>query len=85
MTKCVISTGMTHSNGNWYHLKMALDRTNNVYYTFVDGILLDTNGFTADSATPEWFSVGAGNNGTNTIYYDNIQLYSSDDSTCITR
>ena len=81
----VINTSMTHSNGNWYHLKMVLDRTNNIYYTFVDGVLLDENGFQAASATPEWFSLGAGNNGTNTIYYDNIDLYSSDSSLCITR
>ena len=82
-TATVISTSETYTNGNWYHIKLVLDRNTNLYYTFVNGTLLDSNGFVADSATPEWFALGAGNEGQNTIYYDNVNLYSTDSTVCM--
>jgi hypothetical protein len=79
-----IATDLTYSNGNWYRIRMVLDRSNNMYYLFLNGTLINTEGFSAASATPEWFSLGAGNVGTNTMYYDNVNTYSTNNTGCIT-
>lgn len=71
-------TDLTYSNGNWYNLKMILDNTNDLYYIFFDNQCVETIPYEADSATPEWFSLGGGNNGTNTIYYDDVKVYTTD-------
>jgi hypothetical protein len=72
-----INTNVTYSSGNWHHIKLILDRTNNLYYIVFNGTLLNSEGYEAVAATPEWFSLGAGNNGINTTYYDNVNLYST--------
>lgn len=66
---------LRYSNGNWYHLKLVLDRTNNFQYIIIDDSLIGK--YTADPATPEWMELNAGNAGTNTMYFDNIKLYST--------
>ena len=71
-------TDLTYSNGNWYSVKLILDRTNNLYYVSLNDSFINYEGYAADLATPEWLSLGAGNIGTNTIYYDNIRIYSTD-------
>lgn len=67
---------LRYSNGNWYHLKLVLDRTNNFQYIIIDDSLIGK--YTADPATPEWMELNAGNAGTNTMYFDNVNLYSTD-------
>ena len=65
------------SNGNWYELTLVLDRTNNVFYTYVNGKRTGYV-FEADTATPEWLSLQSGNDNTTTTYFDNVCLYSTD-------
>lgn len=65
-----ISTEHTNTNGNWYHLKLVLDTSNYKYYVSVDGTVLNPDGYQSASTTPEWFSLGAGNAGQNTAYYE---------------
>ena len=72
-----INTELTYTNGNWYHIKLILDQTNHRCYIIFDNSLISNEGFEADPATPEWINLCAGNSGTNTMYYDNIQLYST--------
>ncbi len=79
-TGTVVDTEVTYTSGNWYHVKLILDQTNHVFYILIDGTLLDSNGFTAANATPEWLEIAAGNTGTNVTYYDNVRLYSTDTS-----
>lgn len=71
-----ISTDFKYSNGNWYHLTLILDRTKNLQYIIMDDTIIGS--FPADPAKPEWIDLCAGNKGTNTIYLDNIQLYTAD-------
>ena len=82
-TSTNITTDLTYSNGNWYRIKMVLDRKTNLYYLFFDGTLINANGYSAAAATPEWIKLGSGNAGTNTTYYDNINLYCTNDTACI--
>ena len=70
-------TDLSFTNGNWYNLKMILDNTNDVYYICIDNQYIETIPYSADSATPEWFSIGGGNNGVNTIYYDDVKVYTT--------
>jgi hypothetical protein len=67
----------TYSIGKWYELKIVLDRTNNVFYSFADGKRVGY-GLATSALTPDWFVLSAGNNGTNTTYYDNVRCYSTD-------
>ena len=75
----VIDTETKYTNGNWYTLKIELDRVNNLGYVSLDGVLLSEEGFAADPAVPEWFTITGGNRGNNTAYFDNIRLYSTDE------
>ena len=79
----VINTDLTYTNGNWYHLKMVLDTSDFKFYVSVDGNVINPEGYQAVSVTPEWFSLGAGNAGQNTVYYDNVKLYTSDNRSLI--
>ncbi len=78
-----IDTEITYTNGNWYHLSMVLDTSTDLYYLSINGTVLNPEGYQAASATPEWFSLGAGNNGQNTMYYDNVKVYTSNYSVLI--
>ena len=71
-------TNLTYSNGNWYDTKLILDRTNNLFYISIDDSFVNNEGYEAASATPEWFSLTGGNIATNTVYYDNIKVYTTD-------
>ncbi len=79
----VINTDLTYTNGNWYHLKMVLDTSDYKFYVSVDGTVINPDGYQAVSATPEWLAIGAGNAGQNTMYYDNVKVYTSDNSNLI--
>jgi hypothetical protein len=79
-----ISTNLNYSNGNWYHIRMVLDRVNKLFYVNFNGTLIDSAGYPAANVTPEWFSLGAENNGQNTMYFDNISIYSVDSDVCVT-
>ncbi|MDO4847740.1 MAG: leucine-rich repeat protein [Clostridiaceae bacterium] len=79
-----INTDLTYTNGNWYHLKMVLDTSDYKFYVSVDGNVLNPEGYQAVSATPEWLALGAGNAGQNTMYFDNISIYSVDSAACVT-
>ncbi len=73
-----IDTDATFTSGEWHELKLVLDRTNNVFYTFLDGELIFWPGFNSVAEQPEWITIGAGNAGVNTTYFDDIKLYSTD-------
>jgi uncharacterized repeat protein (TIGR02543 family) len=73
-----IDTDLTYTTGNWYRLSLVLDKTNHIFYNLLDGSLIGGRSFTADTATPEWIEFSSNNNGTNTAYFDNINLYSTD-------
>ncbi len=79
----VINTDLTYTNGNWYHLKMVLDTSDYKFYVSVDGTVINPDGYQAVSATPEWLALEAGNAGQNTMYYDNVKLYTSDNGNLI--
>ena len=68
-----------YTSSKWYTVKMELDRVNNLGYISLDGVVLNPDGVTIESFVPEWFTLGAGNLGTNTTYFDNIRLYSTDE------
>lgn len=72
-----VETDFTYSNGNWYHIKLILDKTDHLYYIFMDNTLIGNLGYNADSAKPEYIILCAGNAGTNTMYFDNVKLYST--------
>ncbi len=73
-----IDTDLTYTTGNWYHLTLVLDRTNQRFYTLLNDTFIEETSYDADSATPEWLELNSNNHGTNTAYFDNIKLYSSD-------
>ena len=77
-----VETDVTHTLGTWYNLKMILDNTNNVYYILINGNIIG-EAYEADAATPEWFSLGGGNLGTNTMYYDDVKAYTTDTTTSV--
>ena len=71
-------TNLTYSLGTWHKIKVVLDTTENMYYVTFDGALITPDGVQADTATPEWLSLGSGNFGTSTAYFDNIIIYTTD-------
>ncbi len=79
----VINTDLTYTNGNWYHLKMVLDTSDYKFYISFDGTVINPDGYQAVSATPEWLAIGAGNAGQNTMYFDNVKVYTSDNGNLI--
>lgn len=67
--------GVAYTSNVWVHFKIVLDRDNSKQYIYQDNVLLNPNGDTASSVIPEWVTLEAGNNGTNTGYYDNLNVY----------
>ncbi len=65
-----------YSNGNWYHLKLVWDRANSSQFIIIDDTFIGR--FPADPAAPEWIELCAGNSGSDTVYFDNVKLYSAD-------
>lgn len=64
-------TNVTHK---WYHLKIVCDFVSNQYDIYVDGKAINTN-VTMGSRTPSQFLLAAGNSGTNTVYFDDVIVY----------
>ena len=62
---------------------MVLDTSDYKFYVSVDGTVINPDGYQAVSATPEWLALEAGNAGQNTMYYDNVKLYTSDNGNLI--
>ena len=70
--------GEVYELGQWYNLKVVLDDAANTYNLYMDGVRLNDEALTADSASPEWLDMCAGNLGINTAYYDNVKIYGTD-------
>lgn len=67
--------GIAYTSDTWTHFKIVLDRDDSKQYIYRDNVLLNPNGDTASSVIPEWVTLEAGNSGTNTGYYDNLNVY----------
>lgn len=64
----------TNNTGRWYHLKIVCDFETRLYDIYVDGknIVKDAK---IDSRQPNHISLSAGNGGVNTVYFDDVIVY----------